>query len=110
MKGALRFMADIAVIGDKDSVLLGRAAGLDVYFETDGRLAGKLIDRLAQENTKVIFVTEPVFEAAAETVNKYKSRPFPAIIPIPDSKGTTGAAMRNVRGNVEKAIGADILF
>ncbi|MBO4849113.1 MAG: V-type ATP synthase subunit F [Clostridia bacterium] len=103
-------MADIAMIGDKDSVLIGRAAGLDVYFETDGAAAGRLIDRLAKENTRIIFVTEPVFEAAAETVNKYKSRPFPAIIPVPDSKGATGAAMRNVRANVEKAIGADILF
>ncbi len=103
-------MADIAMIGDKDSVLLGHAAGLDVYFETDGHAAGKLIDRLANEDTKIIFVTEPVFEAAAETVNKYKSRPFPAIIPIPDSTGSTGAAMRNIRANVEKAIGANILF
>jgi len=103
-------MADIAMIGDKDSVLLGRAAGLDVYFETDGHAAGRLIDRLARENTKVIFITEPVFEAAKETVIKYRSLPFPAIIPIPDSRGTTGAAMQNVRENVEKAIGADILF
>ncbi|MBR3381542.1 MAG: V-type ATP synthase subunit F [Clostridia bacterium] len=103
-------MADIAMIGDKDSVLLGRAAGLDVYFETDGREAGRLIDRLAREDTKVIFVTEAVFTAAAETVNKYRSRPFPAIIPIPDSTGPTGAAMENVRANVEKAIGVNILF
>ena len=103
-------MADIAMIGDKDSVLLGRAAGLDVYFETDGHAAGRLIDKLARENTKVIFITEPVFEAAKETVVKYRSQAFPAIIPIPDSRGTTGAAMQNVRENVEKAIGADILF
>ena len=103
-------MADIAMIGDKDSVLLGQAAGLDVYFETDGQRAGKLIDCLAKEDTKVIFVTEPVFEAASETVNRYKSKPFPAIIPIPDSRGTTGVAMQNVRENVEKAIGANILF
>ena len=103
-------MADIAMIGDKDSVLLGRAAGLDVYFETDGKAAGKLIERLAEQDTKVIFVTEPVFEAAAETVNKFRSRPFPAIIPVPSGAGTTGAAMRNIKANVEKAIRADILF
>ena len=103
-------MADIAMIGDKDSVLLGRAAGLDVYFETEPHAVGRLIDRLAREDTKVILVTEPVFEAAADSIMKYRSKPFPAIIPIPDSKGTTGAAMRNVRANVEKAIGADLNF
>ena len=98
------------MIGDRDSVLLGQAAGLEVYFETEPHKVGRLIDKLARENTKVIFVTEPVFEAASETVNRYKSKPFPAIIPIPDSRGTTGAAMRSVRANVEKAIGADINF
>ena len=98
------------MLGDKDSVLLGRAAGLDVYFETDPVKAGRLIDRLAKENTRIIFVTEPVFEAAAETINRYKSRPFPAIIPIPSGSGTTGAAMRNLRANIEKAIGADLMF
>jgi V/A-type H+-transporting ATPase subunit F len=103
-------MADIAVIGSKDSVLLGRAAGLDVYFETEPHKVSKLIDRLAEGGTKVIFVTEPVFEQASDAVERYRSRPFPAIIPIPDSNGPTGAAMRNVRANVEKAIGADILF
>ncbi len=103
-------MADIAMIGDKDSVLLGRAAGLDVYFETDGAAAGKLIDRLAKENTRVIFITEPVFAAAKETVDRYKSETFPALIPIPSGSGTTGVAMDNLRANVEKAIGAQILF
>lgn len=103
-------MADIAMIGDKDSVLIGRAAGLDVYFETDGAKAGRLIEKLARENTKVIFVTEPVFTAAQETINRFRSSPFPAIIPIPDSTGPTGAAMENVRANVEKAIGVNILF
>ena len=98
------------MLGDKDSVLLGRAAGLDVYFETDPVKAGRLIDRLAKENTRIIFVTEPVFEAAAETINRYKSRPFPAIIPIPSGSGTTGAAMRTLRANIEKAIGADLMF
>lgn len=103
-------MADIAMIGDKDSVLLGRAAGLDVYFETDGAAAGKLIDRLAKENTRVIFITEPVFAAAKETVERYKSRTFPALIPVPSGSGTTGVAMENLRANVEKAIGAQMLF
>lgn len=103
-------MADIAMIGDKDSVLLGRAAGLDVYFETDGAAAGKLIDRLAKENTRIIFITEPVFASAKETVDRYRSETFPALIPIPSGSGTTGVAMDNLRANVEKAIGAQILF
>ena len=36
--------------------------------------------------------------------------PGTAVIPIPGSQGSNGLGMRRVRANVEKAIGADILF
>ena len=91
---------DIAMIGDRDSVLIGKAVGLGVFDETDGERANKLIYRLAREGCKVIFLTEPV----------YKTETFPAIIPIPDSHGPSGVAMAAIKANVEKAIGADILF
>mgnify|MGYP001088861979 CR=1 FL=1 len=101
---------DIAIIGDRDSVLLAKAVGLAVYDETDPAKASKLIYKLAREGTKVIFLTEPLFAGCGEAVSRYKSETFPAIIPIPDSHGSTGVAMDNIKANVEKAIGADILF
>ena len=36
--------------------------------------------------------------------------PGTAVIPIPGSRGSNGLGMSRVRANVEKAIGADILF
>ena len=76
----------------------------------DPEKASRLIHRLAREEYKVIFLTEPLFAACGEAVAQYKSETFPAIIPIPDSHGTSGVAMANIKANVEKAIGADILF
>ena len=46
----------------------------------------------------------------SEAINKFKTETFPAIIPIPDSHGPSGVAMAAIKANVEKAIGADILF
>ena len=103
-------MADIAMIGSRDSVLIAKAAGLDVYFETGGVAAGKLITRLAKEGVKVIFVTEPVYAAAQEVINRYRAEAFPAIIPVPDNRGASGVALAALKANVEMAIGADILF
>ena len=102
--------AEIAMIGDRDSVLLAKAAGLAVFDETDAEKASKLIHRLAREGCKVIFLTEPLYAACGEAVSKYRYESFPAIIPIPDSKGSSGVAMAQIKSNVEKAIGADILF
>ena len=65
---------------------------------------------LPREGCKVIFLTEPVYAQCSEAINKFKTETFPAIIPIPDSHGPSGVAMAAIKANVEKAIGADILF
>ena len=101
---------EIAMIGDRDSVLLAKAAGLAVFAETDGAAATRRIHRLAKGGVKVIFITEPLFAQCGEAVKRCKRESVRAIIPIPDSHGSTGVAMAQIKSNVEKAIGADILF
>jgi V/A-type H+-transporting ATPase subunit F len=102
-------MNKIGVVGDSDSIIGFKALGIDVYPAT-GDNVSKTIFHLANSGYAIIFVTEQAAEAAAETIDRYKTSPFPAIIPIPGNRGTTGLVMRNIRANVEKAIGADILF
>ncbi len=99
----------IAVVGDKDSVLAFKAVGLDVFPINDVAEAEHTVKVLARDYA-IIFVTEEVAMAAAELLKRYKSRPYPAIIPIPSNAGTNGFGMQGVKADVEKAIGADILF
>lgn len=99
----------IAVIGDKDSVLAFKAVGMDVYPVEDVSEAERMVKILARDYA-VIFVTEEIAENAREVLDRYKSRPYPAIIPIPSNKGSNGFGMAGVKADVEKAIGADILF
>lgn len=100
----------IAVVGDKDSVMLFKAVGLDVYYTNNAREAEKAIHSLAQEGYSMIYVTEQVAEQASEAIALYDTHTLPAIIPIPDKDGIRGAGMAGIRSNVEKAVGADILF
>ena len=106
----MKCMANIGVIGDRDSVLLFKAVGLDVFFESEPDPASKTIYRLAREGYQVIFLTEELYSACEEAVYSFKSEAFPAIIPIPSNQGTKGIGMAELKANVEKAIGADILF
>lgn len=101
---------DIAIIGERDSVLLAKAVGLSVYDETDPAAASRRIHRLAREGCKVIFLTEELYAACTEAVSQYKAEAYPAIIPIPDAQGSNGVAMAQISANVEKAIGTDIIF
>ena len=107
--GKGRNMNKIGVIGDKDSVMGFKALGLDVYYTSDEDV-GKLVNTLAANAYVIIFMTEQAVIQAKETVDKYQTQPFPAIIPIPNNQGSTGLGMKNIRANIEKAIGADILF
>ena len=106
-------MADqtkIAIIGDRDSVMLWGALGIETVFADDPREIDRAVHRLAREGAAIIYITEQALQKAPEAAERYKTQPFPAIIPVPNAEGSLGIGMRGIRANVEKAIGADILF
>ena len=100
----------ICVIGNKDSVLIFKAIGADVFTANDENEAKTLIHDLAKDNYAVIYITENLAEKISDTLDKYKTRPYPAIIPIPSASGSTGYGNEGIKKDMEKAIGADILF
>lgn len=102
-------MAKIGVIGDRDSVLLFKAVGLDVFFEDEGESANRTLHKLARSGYAIVFVTEKLYSACEETINEFAGSAYPAIIPIPDNQGSRGAGAAALKQNVEKAVGMDIL-
>lgn len=104
------YMYKIGVVGDKDSILGFKALGLSVFPVTEPEQASRLINRLARENYALIFLTEALAIKIEETLDRYKSSPFPAIILIPNNQGSLGIGIQEIKKSVEKAIGADILF
>ena len=98
-----------AVIGDRDSVLLYKAVGIEVFPETDGESANRCMHRLARTGYAVIYVTESLYPLCAETIAEFAGEPYPAIIPIPDVAGRRGIGLKTLKANVEKAVGVDIL-
>lgn len=99
----------IAVVGDKDLILAFKAAGMEVFCARSAEEAEKTVKKLAKDYA-VIFVTEDLAIQIEETVDKYRDRAYPAIIPIPSSSGATGYGMRRISRDVEMAVGTDILF
>ncbi|MBO1678381.1 V-type ATP synthase subunit F [Bittarella massiliensis (ex Durand et al. 2017)] len=103
-------MYKIAVMGDRDSVYGFAALGLDTYSIDDPAAAGKKLKELAGGNYAIIYMTEALFEALSEVVDRYREAPLPAIIPIPGVIGNTGIGEALVKKSVEQAVGSDILF
>lgn len=102
-------MFKVGVIGDRDSVLAFRAVGVDVYTPNGKDEIRYRVDKLADENYGIIFITEHFAEEIPETIKRYDSRMVPALILIPSSKGSLGIGMEKINKNVEKAIGSNIL-
>jgi V/A-type H+-transporting ATPase subunit F len=100
----------IAVVGEKDSVMPFNAVGIEVRPASEAGEVEKAIHALAREGYPVIYITEAAALQAEAAIAFYAGEPFPAIIPIPDAGGSKGLGRRSVSKNVEKAMGADILF
>ena len=99
----------IAVIGDKDVVLAFKAVGVDVYPSSDREESKETLIKLAR-NYLVILITEDIASQIGDIIDRYKTKPYPLVLPIPSAKGASGFGEENIRRNIEKAVGSDILF
>src|SRR5690625_1067329 len=102
-------MFNVAVVGDKDSVLAFKALGIDVFTVVEADEAKRAIDTIARKNYGVIFVTEQIAEKIPDTIERYDDQLVPAIILIPSNQGTLNIGMDRINDNVEKAVGSNIL-
>ena len=101
----------LAAVGDKDSILAFRAAGADVFAVNQPSEADGILKRLSKEQYSVIFITEKLAAALPATLAVLKTRPYPAVVPIPCAGGVcAGFAKESLKRDVERAIGTDIVF
>ncbi|MCR4726904.1 MAG: V-type ATP synthase subunit F [Clostridia bacterium] len=100
--------SSIAALGDADTVFAFKSVGADAYA-VDGVDAAREKLRILARNYDIIFITEQLAEKIPDLIARYKTRAFPAVIPVPSSSGSTGYGKRSIREDVEKAIGTDIL-
>jgi V/A-type H+-transporting ATPase subunit F len=102
-------MYQIAVMGDKDSVLGFQALGLEVCPVDSVEQGREALHRMGKENYAIIYMTEQLAAQLGPEIERYKQALTPAIILIPGKEGSLGIGMANVKRAVERAVGADIL-
>ena len=100
----------MGAVGERDAVLCFKAIGMQAIPTVNAEETTRALFTLVKQGVRVIFITEQAAKLATEAMERYRSDPQVAIILIPGSAGSSGYAMSRVKANVEKAIGADILF
>lgn len=104
-------MYKMAVIGDRESILIFKAFGADIFAaeEKETLQNKKLMNRLASEGYAVILITEQVAKHLSDVLEHFSREKLPAILLIPSSEGQLGLAEEIIKKNVERAVGMNIL-
>ena len=103
-------MSKTAVIGDYDSIYGFAATGLTVFPVKSAEEGEMTLKQIAGSGYDIIFVTEGLAAQIKDVIARYYESMTPAIIPIPGVKGNTGIGVENIKENVKKAVGSDVLF
>lgn len=98
----------IAAVGQRESILLFSAAGIETVFVQTEAEALEAIKALVQANAQVIFLTENFAAALEEPLQRYRKSTYPVILPIPEKSGPSGYSMSKINANMEKALGTNI--
>jgi len=101
-------MADIAFIGDRDSVWGFAAFGADVRPVAGPDDARAAFDEVVKDGASVVFVTEDVYESCADQVSELRDQALPVVTVLPGVRGSRGVAASEIHEAVSAAVGADI--
>lgn len=99
----------IGIVGEKSVAIAFKSIGVDVFYADDSITAREQIKKLDREGYAVIFLTENLLSELTDFLERYKTRPYPAIIPVPAASGAGGMGLAGLKKDMEKAIGFDIL-
>jgi V/A-type H+-transporting ATPase subunit F len=102
-------MSEIAMIGDRDSILGFKALGVAIFPVNSKDESIEALKEIIKQEYKVAFITEQMAPNSGEIAGVLSGRTFPVVTMIPSNRGSTGLAMQRLKLLVRKAAGADVL-
>ena len=98
----------IAIVGDGDSIMVFKAAGVATFPASDEKKAREVLRRVAAEY-QIIFLTDELARPLSDFLKRFDEAPYPVILPIPSANGGAGYGEELLRKAMERALGVDIL-
>jgi len=106
----------IAIVGNKETVLGFKALGLKTFNANSPEEARDILFKLKAEKINdiqckyaIIFISEDLaMGIEEEDYKKLSQDTLPAIVPVPNSKGSSGYGIKRIGKMVERAVGSDI--
>ena len=98
-----------AIVGDGDSIMVFKAAGVDTFPAEDEKKAREILRKIAKEY-QIIFLTDNLAQPLEEFLKRWDESAYPVVVSIPSKNGSTGYGMNTLKTAMERALGVDILF
>ena len=102
-------MGKMAIVGDGDSIMVFKAAGV-AAFPAENDIKAKEIIRKIAKDYQIIFLTEELFKPLSDFLKRFDEQPYPVVLSIPSKNGSTGYGDEMLKGAMERALGVDSLF
>ena len=102
-------MSEIAMIGDRDSILGFKALGVVIFPVNTKDESIVALEKVIEQEYRVAFITEQIAPSPEEIAEIIGDSTFPVVTMVPSNRGSTGLAMQRLQMLVRKAAGADIL-
>ena len=99
----------MAIVGDGDSIMVFKAAGVATFAAEDEKKARDVLRKVAKEY-QIIFLTENLARPLTEFLKRFDEAAYPVVVSIPAAEGSTGYGMEVLKSAMERALGVDILF
>ncbi len=99
----------MAIVGDGDSIMVFKAAGVATFPAEDAKRAREVIRKIAHDYS-IIFLTEELARGLTDFLKRFDEEPYPVILGIPSKNGSSGYGDELLKGAMERALGVDILF
>ncbi len=96
-----------AIVGDGDSIMVFKAAGVDSFPASDAKSARETLRKVAREYA-VIFLTEELALELSDFLKRFDEAPYPVVLTIPSKNGSTGYGAQEIRRASERALGVDL--
>ena len=99
----------MAIVGDGDSIMVFKAAGVNTFAAEDEKKAREVLRRIAKDYA-VIFLTENLARPLEEFLKRFDETPYRVVVSVPSASGSSGYGYEVLKSAMERALGVDILF
>jgi len=103
-------MSKIVAVGEEDLIMGFRGIGAELINVDSSKELDDVLERLVSDTTiSLIMITETIAKDCMEKITNFRDRSSAIILLIPAHTGSLNLSLEEMRLDVEKAAGIDLL-